>query len=159
MKENKKELIEDFSCYFENEHSFPPLTSKIYSYLLLDCKRNGVTFDEFVEVLNASKSSVSNSLNVLTQLKLVEYYTKLDDRKRFYRISSENVLMQLKKILDRLSHEKHLSERLKAYKLDELEDPQDVSIQHSEIYIEHLARAINQLSITITKLESLTQNT
>jgi len=159
MNESKKELIEDLSCYFESAHNLPPLTSKIYSYLLLDCKREGITFDEFVEVFNASKSSVSNSLNFLTQLKYVEYFSKIDDRKRFYRVSSENVLMRLKKIHDMLMLEKQLSEKLKCYKLKKLEDSNEISIKKSEIYIEHLENAIEQLSTTIIKLESLTQNT
>jgi len=159
MNENKIELIEDFSNYYENAYNFPPLTSKIYAYLLLDCKREGITFDELTEVFNASKSSVSNSLNFLTQLKHIEYFTKIDNRKRLYRISQGNVLLRLQKIHNMLLQEKQLSEKLKCYKLDKLEDPNEISIQKSEIYIEHLDNAIKQLSKTITKLESLTQNT
>lgn len=159
MNETQKELIGDFSCYFENAHNLPPLTSKIYSYLLLDCKREGITFDEFVEVFNASKSSVSNSLNFLTKLKYIEYFSKIDDRKRFYRVSSESVLMRLKKIRDMLALEKQLSEKLKCYKLEKLDDPNEISIRKSDIYIEHLDSAIAQLAKTITKLELITQNT
>ncbi len=159
MNESKIELIEDFSSYYESVYNFPPLTSKIFSYLLLDCKREGITFDEIVEVFNASKSSVSNSLSFLTQLKYIEYFTKIDNRKRLYRISSGNVVMRLQKIHDMLLHEKQLSEKLKCYKKEKLDDPNEISIQKAEIYIEHLDNAVKQLSITISKLESLTQNT
>ena len=157
MEESKIELIEDFSIHFEKVHNFPPLTSKIYAYLILDCKREGVTFDELVEVFNASKSSVSNSLNFLTQLKHIEYFTKIETRKRFYRISSGNILMRLQKIHEMLVHEKMLSEKLKCYKLKVLENKEEISIQRSEIYIDHLNKTIEELDNTISKLESITQ--
>jgi DNA-binding transcriptional regulator GbsR (MarR family) len=157
LKEDQIELIECFSQHFEKIHNFPPLTSKIYAYLILDCKREGITFDEIVETFNASKSSVSNSLNFLTQLKHIEHFTKIDTRKRFYRISPGNILMRLHKIHDMLVLEKKLSEKLKCYKLKVLEDPAEISIRRSEIYIEHLNKTIEELDNTILKLESVTQ--
>ncbi|MFA7687267.1 MAG: transcriptional regulator [Moheibacter sp.] len=159
MDDRLKELIEDFSKYFEDIYHFPPLTSKVYAYLMLDCNSSGVTFDELVEVLNASKSSVSTSLNFLTQLKHIEYYTKIDNRKRFYRISSENLLVRLKKILDMLSNEKYLVERLKTYRLETCEGLPENSILKSDIYLDHLTKSIGQLSQTIEKLESFHPNT
>jgi len=159
MDEQLKELIEDFSKYFETTYNFPPLTSKIYAYLMLDCKNNGVTFDELVEVLNASKSSVSNSLNFLTQLKHIEYFTKIDNRKRFYRISSENLLIRLRKIHDMLVHERQLVERLRNYRQETCEGYYENSILKSGIYLEHLNHSITQLSGTIEKLETFSSNT
>jgi len=159
MDEHLKELIEDFSKYFETTYNFPPLTSKIYAYLMLDCKSNGVTFDELVEVLNASKSSVSNSLNFLNQLKHIEYFTKIDNRKRFYRISSENLLIRLRKIHDMLVNEKQLVERLKNYRQEICEGFQENSILKSDIYLNHLNQSIEHLSQTIEKLETFSSNT
>lgn len=159
MDNQLKELIEDFSKYFENTYSFPPLTSKIYAYLMLDCKTNGVTFDELVEILNASKSSVSTSLNFLTQLKHIEYFTKIDNRKRFYRISSENLLIRLRKILDMLAHERQLVERLKHYRQESCEGGRENSILKSDIYLDHLKNSIGQLSQTIEKLEKFSSHT
>lgn len=134
------------------------MTSKIYSYLLLDCGRNGVTFDELVEIFNASKSSVSNSLNFLTQVKYIEYFTKIEDRKRFYRIVPDNLVIRLKNIRDMLSNERGLSARLRDYKLEMGHDPKEMSILKSDIYIDHLEHAVNQLDKTIDKLKSLNQN-
>src|SRR5690625_6473178 len=102
MNEDKLELINDFSNYFEEIYKFPPLTSKIYSYLILDISKEGTTFDELVEVFNASKSSVSNSLNFLSQLDYVEHFTKIDNRRRFYRVASGSIIVRLKR-LDRKS--------------------------------------------------------
>ena len=153
MDERKKELIEGFSNYFEDIYHFPPLTSKIYSFLLMDCKRKGVTFDEIVELFNASKSSVSNSLTYLGQLKHVEYFTKIDSRKRFYRVSPESILMRLKRINDNLREEKKLSEKYYSYLKGEIEDEENSTLIKSDIYINHLDRAIEQLSETIEQLK------
>lgn len=159
MDEDKRLLIRDFSNYFETTQKFPPLTSKIYSYLLLDCEKKGVTFDELVEVLNASKSSVSNSLNFLTQLKYIEYFTKLDERKRLYRIVPDNIVLRLQSIQEMLNNEKELTQRLMDYKLKRHKDPKEPSVLKAGIYIEHIELAVNQLTETINKLKSLNQNT
>lgn len=158
MDETKRQLIRDFSTFIESTQNLPPMTSKIYSYLLLDCGRNGVTFDELVEIFNASKSSVSNSLNFLTQVKYIEYFTKIEDRKRFYRIVPDNLVIRLKNIRDMLSNERGLSSRLRDYKLEMGRDPKEMSILKSDIYIDHLEHAVNQLDKTIDKLKSLNQN-
>jgi len=159
MDEDKRLLIRDFSNYFETTQKLPPLISKIYAYLLLDCEKKGVTFDELVETLNASKSSVSNSLNFLTQLKYIEYFTKLDERKRLYRIVPDNIIIRLQNIQEILNNEKELSRKLMDYKLKMNKNPEEPSIQKSIIYIEHLELAARQLTETINKLKSLNQNT
>lgn len=159
MDEDKKLLIRDFSNYFETTQKFPSLISKIYAYLLLDCEKKGVTFDELVEVLNASKSSVSNSLNFLTQLKYIEYFTKLDERKRLYRIVPDNIVLRLQSIQEMLNNEKELTRKLMEYKLKRHKDPEESSVLKSGIYIEHLELAVKQLADTINKLKSLNQNT
>lgn len=158
MDQDKLELIGDFSSYFETTQNFPPLISKIYAYLLLDCSQKGTTFDELVEVFNASKSSISNGLNFLTQLKHIEYFTKIDDRKRFYRIVPENLMLRLENIQKMLSTEKELTQKLKNYKIKMDNEDNDLSTIKTDIYIDHLKRAIEQLSITVEKLKTLTKN-
>lgn len=156
MNPDKIELIEDFSSYFENIYNFPPLTSKIYSYLILDTKREGITFDELVETFNASKSSVSNSLNFLSQLNYVEYFSKIDHRKRFYRVAPESMLVRLKRVSTILQHEKQLTCKFMNYLSESSEDGEANRVLKSEIYIKHLDSSIAQLENTIKKLESIT---
>lgn len=159
MDEKKLELLRDFSSYFESAYNFPPLTSKIYTYLLIEIEREGVNFDELVEVFNASKSSVSNSLNFLTQINYIEYFSKIDCRKRLYRVAPENMLIRLQKISMILEQEKQLTEKFKSYALDLKTNPTDLSIQKCDIYTDHLESAVKQLNKTIKKLENLTENT
>lgn len=158
MNEKKVELIKEFSTYFESAYNFPPLTSKIYTYLLVELEREGVNFDELVEVFNASKSSVSNSLNFLTQINYIEYFSKIDCRKRLYRVTPTNMMTRLQKISDILSQERQLTEKFKSLALDTVENPEDLSIVKCDIYIDHLDSAVKQLNKTIKKLDNLTDN-
>lgn len=138
-------------------YGLPPLAAKIHSYLLLDCKREGITFDELVEVFNVSKSSVSNSLHLLTQHKHIEQFTKIDQRKRFYRIAPGYIMLRLQKIHALLVREKHLSEKFRCYKEAHLEKD-NINLEKSGIYLEHLNRSIKGIAETIEKLEQLNQN-
>lgn len=158
MDEATRELVESFSNYFESYYNFPPLTSKVYSYLLLSCETEGTTFDELVEVFNASKSSVSNSLNFLNQLKYVEYFTKIEHRKRLYRITPNAILIRLERIHDLIQIEKNISEKYRAFLLEKNNNPKDIKIINSDIYIEHLENTVTQLTNTIQKLKSVKEN-
>ncbi|HRO09020.1 MAG TPA: hypothetical protein PK047_09140 [Saprospiraceae bacterium] len=123
-----QELIEDFANYFETQHNFSPLTSKIYSYMLVGETPEGTTFDALVEVFKVSKSSVSNSLNFLTQLRYIEYYSKMDQRKRLYRIAQSATLIRLEKIHEILKLEKKLSERFLKFLVDKTANSDDLRI-------------------------------
>jgi DNA-binding transcriptional regulator GbsR (MarR family) len=155
LTNEQKKLIKDYSSHFENTYQFPPLTSKIYAYLLVTYNQEGVTFDELVEIFNASKSSISTSLNFLTQIKYVEYHTKINNRKRFYRVSNTSTLKRLEKIHSVLSEEKHLTEELKYYLEKNSTTKDDLNLIKSDIYINHLENAILQLAKTIKKLTTL----
>ena len=120
---------------------------------MLDTGQEGVTFDELVETFNASKSSVSNSLHYLSQLKYIDHNSKIDSRKRYYKLSPGSLILRLQQIFEMLESEKLLSIKLKKYKLSQIKDPYDAHIQRSEIYVEHLDNATKQLSKTITKLK------
>lgn len=158
MNEDKLELINDFSNYFEEVYKFPPLTSKIYSYLILDISKEGTTFDELVEVFNASKSSVSNSLNFLSQLDYVEHFTKIDTRKRFYRVASGSIMVRLKRFSSILQQEKNLINKFINYVNQQTASEQKKSLlDNSEIYIKYLDHSIEKLDETIKEFETLTE--
>lgn len=158
LNESKKELVEEFAAHYIEAYGLPPLAAKIYSYLLMDCKREGKTFDELVEVFNVSKSSVSNSLHLLSQHKHIEQFTKIDQRKRLYRVSSEHIILRLKKILTMLIREKYLAEKLSCYRKDHVDAQDELYNAGSKIYLGHINDSVQKLSETIEKLEQLNQN-
>lgn len=158
MDEEKKGLIREFSTHFETSNNFAPLTSKIYAYLVLDTNREGVTFDELVEVFNVSKSSVSNSLNFLYKIKQIEYYTRIGDRKRIYQVSQGNFLYRLENVKEMLKQEKRLSVLYKSYCLKKNMDPEGSTIKCMDVMIPHFDNVIEGIDETINKLKKITAN-
>ncbi len=82
----QKQLIEEIGQVNEERLGLSPLAARIYALLALS-SYNGLTFDEVKDFIQASKSSTSVNINVLTQLNYVEYYTKPGDRKRYFRVA------------------------------------------------------------------------
>ena len=73
-----QELIEFYGTLF----NLPPLSAKIYAYLIFDFDKKGHTFDELLEVFCASKSSISSSINfLLNNNLLLSTQQKLTDSK------------------------------------------------------------------------------
>lgn len=158
MKNLKKELLIDFSDYYILNHNLSPLTAKIYSYILLSCRKEGVTFEELVSTFCASKSSVSNSLNLLSKLKYIDHFSKIDERKRHYKVSPDSLLVRLEKVQNMLTNEKSLSERLKTYRIEELGMNDEISISKTNVYIQYLENALREISMTINQLNELKVN-
>lgn len=79
-----EKIFQDAVKFYGTVLNLPPLASKIYSYLIFDFDKVGITFDEFVEVFSASKSSVSTNLNLLISSELIIDVNKMDERKRYF---------------------------------------------------------------------------
>lgn len=62
--------------------------------------------------------------------------------------------MRLKQINDNLREEKKLSEKYYTYLKGEIEDEENSTLVKSNIYINHLERAIEHLSETIEQLKN-----
>lgn len=84
----QKELIEYIGRQNERE-GYQPVAARIMGLLMVMDKEE-YTFDEIVEEMQISKSSVSTALKNLEIRGLIEYVTYPGDRKRYFRtISSE----------------------------------------------------------------------
>lgn len=89
----KKELIEQLGILMEKKHQIAPIAARIISTLILT-GRQGVTFDELVKDLNASKSTVSTHLDHLQHSRKIQYFTKPGDRKRYF-VINPNLLVEV----------------------------------------------------------------
>ena len=116
MKTNLKidaEIYQELIDFYGGIFSLPPLSAKIYAYLIFDFDKKGHTFDDLVETFCASKSSISASINFLLNAELIKSLNKIDERKRYFLINEsfinirfEEIVMRMKreiKILDQLS--------------------------------------------------------
>ena len=89
MKKNdeniKKELVEKIGIVYENA-GHTPIAGRIAGILFLS-EPPYRSFDELVKELSASKSAISNGLNLLQAMGLVEYETFPGDRKRYFKLN------------------------------------------------------------------------
>lgn len=147
----KQNLIEEIGLSFEERHNLPPLAGRLFAVLVLS-KHDGHSFEELVEISQASKSSVSTNLNLLVQIKYVEYYTKPGDRKRYFRITNNNLRITLEEKLLDLEKEITIVQKINKYNCDH--NPQKFKSNESIgiIFQKYLESQIKNLKTTIDKM-------
>lgn len=107
-----QELVDLYGEIF----SLPPLSAKIYAYLIFDFETKGLSFDDLVKVFSASKSSISTSINFLLNIHLIKPINKFDERKRYFIINDEFVSIRFKDILSCMNREIHILKKLNTYR-------------------------------------------
>lgn len=114
ISKEKEQLIEELGLNIEEQLKVSPLAARIYALLVLS-PQGGLTFEEIKETIQASKSSVSTNLKVLTQLRYVEYYTKSGIRKRYFKIAKYFQLLALEKEVESLSKQLEMVKKINAF--------------------------------------------
>jgi len=132
--EEQKSLVEELGVYFHNLEDMSPLSARIFSLLIL-IGEEGTCFDELVENLGASKSSISVNLNLLQTKGVIRYFTRTGDRKRYFIISEDYIINRLESKIKEWKAEKALHERILSFKLKKV-DPQIDRIKFNENYIQ-----------------------
>jgi len=98
LDKKKRELIEETGKVFE-KFGLTPMQGRIVAFFTISDPPEK-TFDEIVKYFKASKSSVSNSLNVLLQSKIIDYKTFSTERKRYFFLTDTFFLVYLRKVLE-----------------------------------------------------------
>ncbi len=96
---------------------YSPLSGRIFGALLL-ANPPHLTFDELCSLLSASKSSISNNLKILMRpdTGVVEYFTLPGERKRYFRINTQNWIEQINSIPQEFKISYQLLEEIMAYR-------------------------------------------
>jgi len=153
----KRKLIEEIGLHFEKNQQLSPLASRIYAMMILS-PIDGHTFDEILSTTEASKSSVSTQLNLLLQLKKVEYFTKTGDRKRYFRANSMYLKSTLEDYYARISEEVILIEKIidfnTTYNTEKFEKNGNVAL----LFKNYLSLQKENIKNTIKKISSLKKN-
>jgi len=89
-----KQKVEDIGIFFEST-GLTPMESRVFALLLLSDPPY-LDFFAIQEFLQASKSSISNALKRLQNEGRVDYMTKPGDRKRYFKVSPNKWLEQIK---------------------------------------------------------------
>ncbi len=109
MDKKIRETIEETGKVFE-KFGLTPMQGRIVAYFTVSDPPEK-TFDELVKFFNASKSSVSNSLNYLLQNKVIDYKTFASDRKRYFFLTDSFFRVYFKKVLENVSELKEYAYR------------------------------------------------
>lgn len=143
ITKEKEELIEMFGIHFETIYNIPPLASRILGTLIVDGCKEGITFEELLDKLGASKSSISTNLNLLLKLEKIRYYTLPGDRKKYFKPApfSERITNYLKMI----AFEKSIIDRMLCYR------EKTVSCKEERFNLEN-AKAYKQMVIEMEQL-------
>lgn len=112
--DKKKYLIEEIGVGIGERMGVSPLAARIYILLVLS-PPNGLTFESIREELGSSKSSTSINLNVLIQLKYVEYATKPGDRRRYFKCARNIQVNYLKQTSNALQKEIQLIDKINTF--------------------------------------------
>jgi DNA-binding transcriptional regulator GbsR (MarR family) len=92
------ELIEETGKVLE-KFGLTPMQGRIVAFFTVSDPPEK-TFDELVKYFQASKSSISNSLNFLLNNKIIDYKTFLYDRKRYFFITDYFFRYYFEKVLE-----------------------------------------------------------
>ena len=113
--EEKMRLVEKLGVHLENRENLAPVAARILAYVILTGKK-GVTFEEMVTILCASKSTISTHLNHLQDLNKIEYFTKTGDRKKYFVINKDSVVQHIDNLIGEWQEVRELHLEIKEYK-------------------------------------------
>ncbi|WP_292010567.1 transcriptional regulator [Chryseobacterium sp.] len=143
-----EKIFQDAVKFYGTVFNIPPLASKIYSYLIFDFDKVGVTFDEFVEVFSASKSSVSTNIAMLINLQLVIDINKIDERKRYFFTNDEYMKIRFEKIVQKMQDELKLLDDINNFR----KNKDETYIEKIEAYKSLLNKNIKNIQESLNKL-------
>ena len=114
LDDEKRKLIEHLGVQLEREN-YAPVAARIFATLILT-GGEGITFDELVTDLCASKSSISTHLDHLQTSNKVKYFTKPGDRKRYFIINPNLMFNVIDEMMVKWETEKEIHQNVLQYK-------------------------------------------
>lgn len=107
--DKKQQFVEETGIYFEGV-GLPRMAGRIIGYLLI-CDPPHQSQPELVEALQASKSAISNAINLLLQLYFVEKISLIGDRRDYYKTAKDMWARSFRARMHQVTELKTLSER------------------------------------------------
>ena len=154
IQKEKAELVEMFGVFFESTHHLPPLASRILGNLIIDGCKTGLTFEDLVERMSASKSTVSTSLNLLLKMEKVTYYTLTGDRKKYYKPSPFS--NRLQNYLKMIELEKTIIEKMMNYRVKTVSCPEErCNLENMQEYRKHVLNVESIIENTIKRFKEI----
>lgn len=155
LLDKKNKLVERLGVFIENEDNMAPLEARIFSTLILTGK-GGITFENLVKDLNASKSTICTHLNTLQASGRVSYFTKPGDRKRYFNVTPNRLVQVINEMLEKWNKQHDIHTDIIEYK--ETVNSQNISEEeefdlnfHKNylLFLEEVSNAVEKLKKNI----------
>jgi len=154
MQQEKLEIIELLGVHFEQLYNIPPLAARILGTLIIDGCKSGLTFEDLIGKMQASKSSISTNLNLLQKMKKINYFTIVGDRKKYFKAAP--LSQRLENYLTLVNNENILIDKIINYREKNITCLQEeINLQNSYAYKEHMLNAQQLLTNTINKFKEI----
>lgn len=115
LDKEKDRLTEELGVIMEKKYKLAPIGARILSTLILS-GRQGLTFEELVQQLQASKSTVSTNLEFLQNINRIEYFTIPGDRKRYFKLNPNFTVEVIDEMIKGWETEKAVNQEILQYK-------------------------------------------
>lgn len=123
----ERNIIERYAPHIKRSHNLPPIAARILVALMIHGSK-GLSFEQLVELIQASKSTISNNINTLINMERVTYYTKSGDRKRYFKLDVNIFKKHIDKVIKNNEVEIEMIDFMSAFKLEankHIDNPED----------------------------------
>jgi len=114
----KRVLVEKYGAIMERHENMTPIASRIFATLFIGVDGSGETFENLVNFLGASKSTISTNLSNLKKSGYITYYTKPGDRKKYFVLAPESFLARMEEERGTLVKERNIVKEIVDYKIE-----------------------------------------
>ena len=142
-KQKKEALIENFGQHIEAEDNLPPLAARMLATLIID-NHKGTTFEEMVDSLKASKSSVCTNLNILLHTGRITYFTLPGDRKRYFTVSPDDMIDRMDEKIRSCEQKLAICNQIIDYKKDHTEPGEEAGVSRQLNYLKSFIQFMEQ---------------
>ena len=154
----KMALVEKLGVHMEQREQLAPVAARILAYIILTGKK-GSTFEDMVNILCASKSTISTHLNHLQDLNKIVYFTKTGDRKKYFIINRDMVVNHINNMIEEWKEVRELHLEIKDYKqginnnnTEKEEEKFDLNFHNDYIkFLDEASSSIEELRIKLTE--------
>jgi DNA-binding transcriptional regulator GbsR (MarR family) len=111
----KETLINRLAELMEAEEKLPPMAARIYATLIFTSEE-GLTFDQLVQSVQGSKSTVCTHIQSLQEKDLLSDYSKPGERKRYFVLSPNVLINYIDKLSSRWKRQREFQKDVLEYK-------------------------------------------
>ncbi len=111
----KDTLINRLAELMEAEEKLPPMAARIYATLIFTSKE-GLTFDQLVQAVQGSKSTVCTHIHSLQEKDLLRDYSKPGERKRYFVVSPDVLINYIDNLSSRWKKQSEFQKDVLGYK-------------------------------------------